>query len=648
MAASVRVHALAIRVTRFASDVFFSAAAFFVVAILPLVQVGASAVFFGPRGLVVHLAIYSGVAAIALASMRTYRMIWRYVSFRDFLSIAGAVTVTVASFTVVEFLLYPPQAPVPGSLLVWTLLILWSANVGLLSLPRFIARVYAEGSAAARGSRSHGKAVGHTVLLTGEPLRVDAFIRECQRDPEGRFQVVGVLTDNSHIHGSYMHGVPVIDDVANLQKVVADLEENGSRPQMLVLAKDIPSRADLARLVELTAAVNIKLGRLPPSGLAVERTSVVPIDLGDLLRRPEIHINSGRITELIKGKCVLITGAGGSIGSELSRQVAQCDPARLVILDACEFNLYSIDKELDEHYPQVPREVALVDVRDGALVSKWFARVRPDLVFHAAALKHVPLLESHPIEAVKTNVLGTINLAEACAANGVSAMVTISTDKAVNPTNVMGATKRLAEAYCQGLDQVLASSSATRFVTVRFGNVLGSAGSVVPLFQRQIECGGPVTVTHPEIQRYFMTIPEAVTLVLQAGAQGLDLAEDRGHIYLLDMGEPVKIIDLARQMIRLSGAQPDLDIKIKIIGLRPGEKLYEETIHTEESVLPTANKSILKLAPRVTDLRIIRQQVQELRLACTGGDTERTLRLLRTAVPDYLPATGKTTSVSAV
>jgi O-antigen biosynthesis protein WbqV len=241
------------------------------------------------------------------------------------------------------------------------------------------------------------------------------------------------------------------------------------------------------------------------------------------------------------------------------------------------------------------------------------------------------------VEGIKTNVFGTINVAEACLANGVSAMVTISTDKAVNPTNVMGATKRLAESYCQGLDEAPDGNSATRFVTVRFGNVLGSAGSVVPLFQRQIESGGPVTVTHPEITRFFMTIPEAVTLVLQAGAHGTNVAEERGNIYLLDMGEPVKIIDLARQMIRLAGARPDIDIKIKIIGLRPGEKLYEEVMHRAEAILPTASKSILKLAPRTTDLRIIRQQVQELKQACGANDLVRALRVLRISVPDYMP-----------
>jgi O-antigen biosynthesis protein WbqV len=377
------------------------------------------------------------------------------------------------------------------------------------------------------------------------------------------------------------------------------------------------------------------VGRLPPHGAFQDRTRVQPIELADLLGRPEVTIDGAAVRSMIEGQCVVVTGAGGSIGSELTRQIARLKPARLAVIDACEFNLYSIDRELGERYPEIARETALLDVRDTDLVNRFIERVRPDVLFHAAALKHVPLLESHPIEAIKTNVIGTVNVAEACQRHGVPTMVTISTDKAVNPTNVMGASKRLAEAYCQGLDQAAIPGAHTRFITVRFGNVLGSAGSVVPLFQRQIEAGGPVTITHAAITRFFMTIPEAVTLVMQAGAHGKGLDEERGNIYVLEMGQPVKIIDLARQMIRLSGHRPDEDIKIKIIGLRPGEKLYEEVVHSDESIMPTKTNSILKVAPRITDLRIVRQQVQELRHAAVNMDSSRVLRLIKVSVPEY-------------
>jgi O-antigen biosynthesis protein WbqV len=269
------------------------------------------------------------------------------------------------------------------------------------------------------------------------------------------------------------------------------------------------------------------------------------------------------------------------------------------------------------------------------MVSFWFDKVRPEIVFHAAALKHVPLLEEHPMEGVKTNVLGTINIAEACLKFSAAAMVTISTDKAVNPGNVMGATKRLAESYCQGLDQLSRNHNGTHFVTVRFGNVLGSTGSVVPLFQRQIESGGPVTITHPEIERYFMTIPEAVTLVLQAGGRGMSSLAQRGGIYVLDMGQPVKIIDLARHMIQLSGLRPEIDIPIKVVGLRPGEKLYEEVMHDDESLLVSGDGPVMQIVPRATDLAILRQQVEKLRQACLGKDEPRVLRLLKISVPEY-------------
>ncbi len=633
---SMGIHALLTRIRRFSADVMLSATAFFIVTILPLLQVMRSEVYDHLGNLLLHFGIYVVISSIALFVTRTYRMIWRYVNFRDFLTLMVATTLTLVGFFAVEFLFLNPNLSVPGTLLIWTLVLIWIANIGFLCTPRFIARMFDEASVFKGEHRTHDYHNTTPILLTGDAARVGAFVDECDRhSSKSRYRVDGILSDDVRLHGSYLHGVQVLGSVENLIPILAQLGKHGFCPQTLVLAKDDASHKDFGRLLELTAAANIKMGRLPPHGLVSDSTPVQPLELKDLLGRPEIRIDMKAVTSMIQGKCAIVTGGGGSIGSELSRQIAQWKPAKLVVLDSSEFNLYSINEELGEKYPEVVRETALVDVRDAALVSQWIGNVRPDIVFHAAALKHVPLLETHSIEGIKTNVFGTLNVAEACRAHGVPAMVTISTDKAVNPTNVMGATKRLAEAYCQGLDQMGDGSAITRFITVRFGNVLGSAGSVVPLFRHQIEAGGPVTVTHPEINRYFMTIPEAVTLVLQAGAHGFGVEEERGNIYLLDMGEPVKIIDLARQMIRLYGYRPDVDIKIKIIGLRPGEKLHEEVIHNDESILPTRSKAILKLAPRTTDLRIIRQQVQELRHACMNGDQARALRVLKISVPDY-------------
>ena len=634
---SMGVRALLTRTRRLATDVVLSTAAFSTVTVLPLLQSGNGATHDQLGSLLFHVGLYAAVSCVVLSVTRTYRMIWRYMSFQDLLTLIGATALTVVGFLALEMLFMSPNLTVPTALLIWTIALIWIANIGFLATPRFVARLLCESRAFTRQHRVDQDSGPIRVLLTGDVARMDTFIRQCERDLSSRYQVVGVLTDDVQLHGSYLHGVQVLGSVDNLIPALTRLGAHGRRPRTLVLAKDDASRADFARLLELTAAANIKIGRLPPHGLVADSTPVQPLELRDLLGRPEIRIDMKAVAAMIQGKCVMVTGGGGSIGSELSRQIAGLKPAKLIVLDASEFNLYSIDQELREKYPEIVRETALVDIRDAALVSHWIGVSRPDIVFHAAALKHVPLIESHPIEGIKTNVFGTINVADACRAHGVAAMVTISTDKAVNPTNVMGATKRLAEAYCQGVDQV-GAAGVTRFITVRFGNVLGSAGSVVPLFQHQIETGGPVTVTHPEINRYFMTIPEAVTLVLQAGAQGFTVEEERGNIYLLDMGEPVKIIDLARQMIRLFGRRPDVDIKISIIGLRPGEKLYEETIHNDESILPTRSKAILKLAPRTTDLRIIRQQVQELRHACTNNDRERALRVLKISVPDYVSA----------
>ncbi|MGE0723813.1 MAG: UDP-N-acetylglucosamine 4,6-dehydratase family protein, partial [Alphaproteobacteria bacterium] len=346
---------------------------------------------------------------------------------------------------------------------------------------------------------------------------------------------------------------------------------------------------------------------------------------------------------------VLVTGAGGTIGSELVRQIAAFGPARLALADASEFNLYSIDLEMAERHPDLPRAAILADVRDRVRVEAMVAAEAPQLVFHAAALKHVPMVELNPVEGVLTNAIGTRHVADACRAAGVEAMVLISTDKAVNPANVMGATKRLAESYCQALDLVEhRRNGGTRFVTVRFGNVLGSTGSVVPLFQRQLAQGGPLTVTHPEMTRYFMTVREAVELVLQATTIGLDRESAAGEIHVLDMGAPVRIVDLARQMIRLAGLRPDLDVAIAFTGLRPGEKLTEELFHDAEALVPTTHPAIRRAAPRTVDAAFLARGIDEIAETARAGRGEATRALLHRLVTDYRPpAAAPPTALSA-
>ena len=348
------------------------------------------------------------------------------------------------------------------------------------------------------------------------------------------------------------------------------------------------------------------------------------------------------MARLVQGRRVLVTGAGGTIGGELARQVAALRPAELVLLDNGEFALWQIDSELAELAPDVARVPVIADIRDAVRIRALCLQYRPELVFHAAALKHVPIVEAHPLEGLLTNAVGTVILAEAARAAGAQAMVLISTDKAVNPTSVMGASKRLAEMYCQALDiSGRRGDAGMRCITVRFGNVLGSTGSVVPIFQHQLARGGPLTVTHPEMRRYFMTVREAVGLVLQAswvgaGAQSPEFLRD-GGIFVLDMGPPVKILELARQMIRLAGLRPDVDIEIKFTGLRPGEKLFEELFHGHEPAVPTPYPGLLMARPRTADAAIVARAIEEIAIACRAGNVTAALAQLGRLIPEFAP-----------
>jgi FlaA1/EpsC-like NDP-sugar epimerase len=362
---------------------------------------------------------------------------------------------------------------------------------------------------------------------------------------------------------------------------------------------------------------------------------VRPIAIEDLLGRPQMPLDRDAMRAMVAGRRVAVTGAGGSIGSELVRQVAGFAPAELVLIEQSEFNLYTIEAEVRAAHAGLPCPAVLADVRDRRRIARLFETCRPEVVFHAAALKHVPLVELNPFEGVATNVGGTVNVADAAVAAGAGAVVVISTDKAINPTSVMGASKRIAERYCQALDLRGAAAGGTRFVTVRFGNVLGSTGSVVPLFQRQIAAGGPVTVTHPEMRRYFMTTREAVELVLQAAALGLGDGAFGGKVFVLDMGEPVRILDLARQMIRLSGLRPDADIEIAFIGLRPGEKLFEELFHAGEDTVPTDVDGILLAAPMAGDVDALAPDLAALAAACAAADAAALFGGIRHLVPEF-------------
>ena len=387
------------------------------------------------------------------------------------------------------------------------------------------------------------------------------------------------------------------------------------------------------------------IGSMLRRGAGGERDiGVRAIRLEDLLGRPQAAPDRAAMRTLVEGRRVCITGAGGTIGAELARQIADDGPAHLTLIDNAEYNLYRIDLELEEAHPILSRSAVLGDVRDTGSVAATFSSERPELLFHAAALKHVHLVETNPNEGVLTNAVGTRNVADACVVFGVRLMVLVSTDKSVEPTSVMGATKRIAENYCQALSGAPAAGGL-RLVTVRFGNVIGSSGSVVPRFQHQIAAGGPVTVTDPDAARYFMTAREAVQLLLQASALGAK--EESGGVYALDLGKPIKIVDLARQMIRLAGLTPDEDIEIVFTGLRPGEKRNESLFHPGEPMLVTETPGIFEARLRSADVALIRRRLDQLASAARDRRTADALALMAALVPEYQPSESVLSDVPA-
>jgi O-antigen biosynthesis protein WbqV len=603
-------------------------------------RIGNDIVGYEPRLTAAYIVGFTVIAAGVFLLTGLYRGIWRYASLPDLFNIARAVSLTVAAFLLVMFVTTRLQA-LPRS----TLLIDWFVLIALLGGPRLGYRLFKDRGLGHILERARNRTV--PVLLISAKDGADTFIREMRRDPSAVYRVVGVLADTPSRVGREIYRVPVLGTIDSLEAVVARLDRRGMRPQKLIItAQNLPGKK-VRRLLDRADALAIPLARLPKltdfqRNLDHPEHTLEPIALEDLLGRPQAVLDRDGMARLVRGRRVLVTGAGGTIGAELARQVAALAPGRFVLLDNSEFALYGIEMELRERFPALNPVPLLRDVRERLQVDEVIAAEKPEIVFHAAALKHVPMVEANPIEGALTNIVGTRNVAEAARAFGASLVVMISTDKAVNPISVMGATKRVAESFCQALDLYEARRRAplgygTRYVTVRFGNVLGSTGSVVPLFARQLAAGGPLTVTDPEVTRFFMTVREAVELVLQASAlspAGAD-SETRGKIFVLDMGEPVKIVDLAHQMMRLAGLRPGRDIAIEYIGLRPGEKLHEELFHAAEPLVPTENAAIRLAAPRTADYAMLARSIDELEETARSRREERVLQILERLVPEY-------------
>jgi FlaA1/EpsC-like NDP-sugar epimerase len=572
---------------------------------------------------------FVAAAAVSLLTLGTYRTSWRHASTADLTNIVKAATLAV--------LIYMPVCFVMNRLYLiprTSIVLAWMVFLLLMAGSRIAYRLSREGHLF---FERHPMKPGQVpILIIGGGVEAKILLLSLGRTSE--YYPVGVLDDGID---DLLGGVPVLGRIADVERVVAKFGDAGDRPRKLVVVDRTLPPARLNALVESANRMGLTVARGPdPTRLrpgTSDAPELQPISVEDLLGRPQIVLDPKPVHGFVAGRRVLVTGAGGSIGSEIVRQVCAIGPAAICLVDASEFNLYTIDAEVAEQWPALERVARVIDVRHRLLIEGCFASFRPEIVFHAAALKHVPMVERNPVEAIWTNAIGTRHVCDAAVAVDCRAMVLISTDKAVNPTNVMGASKRCAEGYCQALALAHAGQpAATHFVVVRFGNVLGSSGSVVPLFERQLKAGGPLTVTHPGIERYFMTIREAVQLVLQASALGVADNAPMGRVFVLDMGTPVKIADLARQMIRLAGLQPERDVAIEFTGLRPGEKLFEELFHAGERIEPTAVPRVNVASPRTPlDLPALSLVFDALEQACFRGREGDALWTLRRVVPEY-------------
>jgi FlaA1/EpsC-like NDP-sugar epimerase len=537
-----------------------------------------------------------------------YNRWWRYVSTRDMWGAARGVA--AASLLVYLVFYFAPVSHVrmPRTVPLLDLLIL----LALVAASRMLARTVME-----RPAPGSFLARGREVVVVGAGDAGQVVLRELLRNHALGYTPIGLVDDDPRKRNMRLHGVRVMGTIADLPRILRE-----QRPDELLIAIPSASGEQRRRIVEAAQAAAVPVKTLPGlhemiAGDVNLVAQIRPIEVEDVLGREPVEVDLRLVASYLEDQCVLVTGAGGSIGSELCRQIARLGPARIVLLDHSEGALFDIERELVDERGYTASVPVLADVADRAKLRQVFEKYRPGVVFHAAAYKHVPLLEANPLECVRNNVVGTRVVADVAVEFGVKRFVLVSTDKAASPKNIMGQSK----AICEWIVEAYGGRQdvATRFVAVRFGNVLGSSGSVIPIFRKQIARGGPVTVTHPEMTRFFMTIPEAASLVVQAGA--MDRAGSGGRVFVLDMGEPVKIVDLARNMIRLSGKRPDEDVPIDFIGVRPGEKLHEELWNEGEQVVPTAHPKILAATRPPIDATWLEEELDELERIANAGDT---------------------------
>ncbi|WP_309646558.1 nucleoside-diphosphate sugar epimerase/dehydratase [Phenylobacterium sp.] len=610
------------------ADTLIAAGAFFLAYVLSsarVLELGAAGL---PAFKLLQLVgIYGALAAVFSTIFRRELSPWRYVSIPDALVLTRTAFLTAGVFLLTVFVVDRADS-LPRSALAMAVIFQMVGCMGARIVRRAL-HEHALDSFAPLKTVKDRAPQAPSLLLIGPPSLADSYLRDVARRHDHAWTPVGIVGSDARDVGQQVRGVCVIESLDNLDAALTDLRRWNRYPRA-ILFLDEPGRLRGLTADQLGQLKNdgIRLLRLPSivelahqDGMALLPMREISVE--ELLARDPIELDRAAVGALIRGRRVLITGAGGSIGAELCRQVAAFQAAHVTMMDFSETSLFEIDREMSETWPALSRSAVLCDVRNARRLEQAFRKEKPHLVFHAAALKHVSMVERHPCEGVLTNVVGTWNVAEAAKSCGAAQMVLISTDKAVDPSNVMGATKRLAEAVIQAQQ----AGQGTRFSAVRFGNVLGSAGSVVPIFKSQIDRGGPVTVTHEEIERFFMTIPEAAQLVLHATATCAEGDENAGaRLFLLEMGEPVRIMDLARQMIALSGRTPGKDIEIEITGLRPGEKLTEALLDETERSLPCAPKVMEVVTSSA--LRITSSHLVEIEGLAEMGDVEDVRRAL--------------------
>ncbi len=603
----------------------------------------ALALRLGPRELLnptigwANYGLYLVVVASILLASRLHRISWRHITLSDTIVIGRCVIAINLVFLAALFMIdrgnnFPRTTVIINTLTLAAVMVFARVLYRLLKEHRLVNVL-----GAMTGPSKTNKEL---VLLVGSGNEAEAFIRHIERDPNGPYAIVGLLTRRSKMVGTWLRGISIVGQVSDLDHVVEKLAQKGLRPTSLIIAaSDVPG-VNIQELFRAAVPLSLTVKRLSRpdefKGPNAKKFEVGPLAPEDLLRRLEVPLEMNKIHEMINDRNILVTGAGGSIGAELVLQIAEQNPGHLTLIDNSEFNLYLIDQKLKQSGHQFDWDCIIGDIRDRDVMFRIFRKSKPDMVFHAAALKHVPLLEDNPEEGVLTNVIGTKNIADASVEFGVSLMVLISSDKAVAPINILGATKKIAESYCCGLDADMDKTGGTKIMTVRFGNVLASSGSVVPLFKDQIEKGGPVTVTDKDATRYLMTIREAVQLIIQACLLSNGKHETRG-IIVLDMGEPVKILDLAHQLIRLSGMRPDEDITIEFIGLRPGERVHERLFDDNEEHSITENKNLFLAKSNVADFGITNRYILSLEAAAHSGSRKEVLRLLTTVMSKEPP-----------